>query len=174
MAKIHDLLNNDILLDEIKEYVESGSSINVIEAKLMLPSGTFKNWLIKGKEKPRTPYRRLYTLYRSWAAEATATAQSNMLCKNPSRWLETNSTGKMIEPPEESTALALSPGVPVGQGMLQLPVEALVAGLRAMMESGHSLSQAVNKPITLEQANGGIEPETPTEKGHNPEEESSE
>lgn len=168
MSKIHDLLNNNILLEELKEYVESGSSINVIEAKLTLSSGTFKNWLIKGKEKPRTPYRKLYTMYRSWAAEATATAQSNMLLKNPSRWLETNSTGKMIEPPEESTALALSPGVPgAGQGtagMLQLPVEALVAGLRAMMESGHSLQQAVNKPITLEQANGNIEETPATEK----------
>lgn len=158
MAKIHDLLSNDILLEELKEYVESGSSINVIEAKLGLPNGRLKEWLIKGKEKPRTPYRRLYTLYRSWAAEATATAQSTMLLKNPARWLETNSTGKMIEPPEESTVLALSPGVPgAGQGMLQLPVEALVAGLRAMMESGHSLQKAINTPVTLEQANGTTE-----------------
>lgn len=164
MAKIHDLLNNDILLEELKEYVSSGSSINVIEAKLGLPNGRLKEWLIKGKEKPRTPYRRLYTLYRSWAAEATAAAQSNMLCKNPSRWLETNSTGKMIEPPEDARSLALSPGVQGGgQGMLQLPVEALVAGLRAMMESGHSLSQAVNKPVTLEQANGSTETTPPTE-----------
>lgn len=165
MAKIHDLLNNDILLEELKEYVESGSSINVIEAKLGLPNGRLKEWLIKGKEKPRTPYRRLYTLYRSWAAEATATAQSTMLLKNPARWLETNSTGKMIEPPEESTALALSPGVQGGQGtagMLQLPVEALVAGLRAMMESGHSLQKAINTPVTLEQSNGPIEETTPT------------
>ena len=163
MAKINDLLNNDILLQQLQEYVESGSSINVIEAKLGLPNGRLKEWLIKGKEKPRTPYRRLYTLYRSWAAEATATAQSNMLLKNPARWLETNSTGKMIEPPDETTALALSPGVQGGQGtagMLQLPVEALVAGLRAMLESGHSLHKAINTPITLEQANGSTEQTT--------------
>lgn len=160
MAKINDLLNNDILLQQLQEYVESGSSINVIEAKLGLPNGRLKEWLIKGKEKPRTPYRRLYTLYRSWAAEATATAQSNMLLKNPARWLETNSTGKMIEPPDETTALALSPGVQGGQGtagILQLPVEALVAGLRAMLESGHSLQKAINTPVTLEQANGRTE-----------------
>ena len=64
----------------------------------------------------------------------------------------------MIEPPEEIKTIALPPGVNgSGQGMLQLPVEALVAGLRAMMESGHSLQQAVNTPITLEQANGPTE-----------------
>jgi hypothetical protein len=159
MARIHTVLEDDFLLNELQEAVEAGASIEVAGAVVGLPPGTLTKWLTLGKTKPRTPYRTLYNKYRKWAASATIAAQGQLLAKNPAKWLEVNTSAKVVEPEAPKTQLSL-PGVQSGVpqqntvNVLNISTEDLQKGFAAMMESGLTLTQALNKPITLEQANG--------------------
>ncbi len=143
MPAIHDLLADDKRMALLQELVEIGASIATVEAKLSLPPGLLTKWLAKGKIKPRSPYRQLYMLYRSYAAEARAVAESTQLSKAPGAWLEKNTSSKLVEPVEESAADL--PTITQQTNNNNLGAQAVLAALACLQESGVDINEALRK-----------------------------
>lgn len=145
MAAIHDLLGDEQKMAMLQELVEIGSSIATVEAKLGMPPGRLSAWLVKGKEKARTPYRQLYIKYRSYAAEARATAEAQQLAKNPGAWLDRNTSAKVVEPDTPSSGTGLLPAPQAQTNDLRLGANALLSALAALQQSGVDINEALRK-----------------------------
>jgi hypothetical protein len=146
MAAIHDLLDDPVRMGQLQELAETGASIGTIEAKLEMPPGRLRLWLEKGKLKSRTPYRFLYMKFRSFAAEARATAEAQQLAKAPTSWLDRNTSARIVEDTDQSEGAAvpmIGHTAPINQ--LQLGANATLASLRILLESGVDLNEALRK-----------------------------
>lgn len=161
---IYRLLGDETKLLEAQELVESGASVGTVEAKLGLEKGQLRKYLDKGERLPNSPYRRLYNMYRRWAGEARAVAESNQLAKSPGQWLEANTSARLLEDREDKPTNAPVSGVPAGptqnidqSGLLRLGAQAALGALSALIESGLSIDEhirkgqlALNEPTELE------------------------
>jgi hypothetical protein len=146
MAAIHDLLGDEVRMSILQELAETGASIGTIEAKLEMSPGKLKGWLDKGKVKPRSPYRHLYLKFRSFAAEARATAEAQQLTKAPTSWLERNSSARVVEDTGDSSqAPALLGQAASNIQHLNLGAEATLAALRILAGSQVDINQALIK-----------------------------
>lgn len=151
---INELLNNPQRLVAMQEMVENGAAIAVIEARFEYARGTIKRWLDKGvkKEAAKTPYRVFYKMYRKWAAEATFSAQANLLSKNPGKWLETNTSAHVVDPDlkpvQDNTPSSSPPGIggPQQGGnivYLNLGSKDLIEGLSLLTQSNIDVNHAI-------------------------------
>lgn len=132
-------------MELIRELAETGASISVIEAKLQLRSGTMSTWLNKGEIEKRTVYSRFRSLFRSWAADATLTAQQQLLVKNPGKWLETSSSARVVEN-VKTTGL-----VPINNNQQARPTvstEALVAAFKVLIDSKNVVEDPTQRVVT--------------------------
>lgn len=118
----------------MQELASTGASIAAIEAKLGMRQGQLSLWLEKGKAKPRTIYHRFWKMYRSWVADATIIAQQAMLTKRPDKWLETNSSARTVETPQQSNALISGGATANGNITINNPI--IIAALNALREAG--------------------------------------
>lgn len=149
MAAIHDFLDDPVKMGQLQELAETGASIGTIEAKLEMPPGRLRLWLEKGKLKPKTPYRFLYMKFRSFAAEARATAEAQQLAKAPTSWLDRNTSARIVEDNSSNEIPVVGIAAPINQ--LQLGANATLASLRILLESGVDLNEALRKnAVTLE------------------------
>lgn len=149
MAAIHDFLDDPVKMGQLQELAETGASIGTIEAKLEMPPGRLRLWLEKGKLKPKTPYRFLYMKFRSFAAEARATAEAQQLAKAPTSWLDRNTSARIVEDNSSNEIPVIGTAAPINQ--LQLGANATLASLRILLESGVDLNEALRKnAVTLE------------------------
>jgi hypothetical protein len=127
-------MNSPQKLELIRELAETGASVAVIEAKLQLKSGSISTWIAKGEANKRTIYARFRSIFRSWAAESTYTAQQQLLVKNPGKWLETSSTAKVVEN-VKSTGLVPTSGQQQAINRPNLAAEALAAAMKVLIDS---------------------------------------
>jgi len=85
---ITELLADQDSLVQIAESAALGASISTIEMQLSLPDGLLKGWLNNGKADREGPFHVFYRFYITACAEAKLAAESSLLRKNPSAWLE--------------------------------------------------------------------------------------
>ena len=89
ITSVLELINVREAMTDIASRVCSGASISTIEMALGIPPGVMKGWLRNGKTaKPEDPYGAFYRFYLCAAAEAKQIAESQLLAKNPAKWLE--------------------------------------------------------------------------------------
>lgn len=137
------VLNDPSRLGEIEDLVSTGASIGTIEASLGLHRGQLRKWLTRGEQKPRSPYGTLFQMYRKWAASARAAAEAQQLAKNPSQWLERNTSAKLLDTDEgEITPVAATALV---NATLQVGTNQMLQALAKLREAGISLDSAVDK-----------------------------
>jgi hypothetical protein len=136
---IAELMQSPDKLALMEELASTGASLAVIEAKFAMREGQLSLWLTKGKEKKRTIYHRFYLMFRSWAADSVLAAQQSLITKNPGKWLDTNTTGRVVEKPSKTTAL-LS-GTTQGSGNITINNPIVIAALEALREAGINPAQ---------------------------------
>lgn len=136
---IAELMQSPEKLELMEELASTGASLSVIEAKFAMREGQLSLWLTKGKEKKRTIYHRFYLMFRSWAADSVLAAQQALITKNPGKWLDTNTTGRVVEKPSKTTAL-LS-GTSQGSGNITINNPIVIAALEALREAGINPTQ---------------------------------
>lgn len=85
----------------------TGASLSTIDAKLKFPPNTLRKLLTKGREEEVGPYRDFYIMFRSWAAEARHAAEATMAKKNPEKWMDRNTTSRLLDT-EDDEQLAIT------------------------------------------------------------------
>lgn len=153
-SRISEVLANvDGILDTIRDLAETGASLGTIEAKCMLPVGILKKWMVKGQEKPKSPFGQFFMLYRSWVADARAAAEAQQLAKTPTQWLERNTSSRLLDTPDDITISNLPvPTAPVPAA--QFSADALLLAVKKLRESGISFDEAVDKNLVSIQPEG--------------------
>jgi hypothetical protein len=137
---IEELMKSKIKKQTMKELAETGASLSVIEAKLGMRNGQLSLWLTKGKAKRRTIYGRFYVEFKSWAADSVLAAQQALLTKNPGKWLDTNTTARVVEPPAKSNAALIS-GTSQASGNIVINNPIILAAIKALSEAGITPNQ---------------------------------
>lgn len=141
---IRRLLEDDISLAKIRELAEHGASITTIEAQMKYPPGKLQLILQKGRSQvdSKGPYKRFYLMFRSWVAIARGKAEEVMSVKTPEKWLDRNSSNRVLESElDRSLALetaksAVKPGV---------PVEHMKRALEILRQQGISIDEMLDK-----------------------------
>ena len=139
---------------QIREKVEQGASKATIDALLMMPPGTIDSILAKGKEAKDTKnkYKKFYLLYRKWAGEARSVAEAITLTKTPEKWMDRNSSNKLLESEEDRTLIQqpLLNG-PSNNHQSGVTPQQLLASLKILQEQGISIDEALSKDaVTLD------------------------
>ena len=150
---INQLLDDDMRMGMLQELAETGASIGTIEAKLEMPPGRLREWLEKGKIKPKTAYRFLYMKFRSWAAEARAAAESQQLAKAPTSWLDRNTSARIVEDSSDPSSNAPALLAQSNIQHLNLGAEATLNALRILATSQVDINQALIKgTVTVDES----------------------
>lgn len=118
-----------------------------------------RKWLAKGESRPKTPYRKLWNLFRKWAAEATAAAESQQLAKAPTQWLERNSTARLIQADEaKDLATHQSKMTVIPNDMLRIGAQQVLNALTVLSDANISIDDGLRKrqisipdPIIIEE-----------------------
>lgn len=140
---ISALLADPELMAQIRDLASRGASLGTIEATIGLPKGRLKKWLDFGEHRPKSTYRILYNNFRRWVAEARSIAEEQMLVKSPGQWLERNSSSKVLDTPEEQQTALINQGPAIN--LLQLGAAQALDAMRILIESGHSVDEALRK-----------------------------
>lgn len=138
---------------QIREKVEQGASKATIDALLMMPPGTINNLLAKGQQAtdPKSKYKKFYLLYRRWAGEARSVAEAITLTKTPEKWMDRNSSNKLLESEEDRTIIQQSPTAITNNHQSGVTPQQLLASLKILQEQGISIDEALSKDaITLD------------------------
>lgn len=136
---IAELMQSPDKLAVMEDLASTGASLSVIEAKLCMKEGQLTRWLVKGKEKKRSIYHRFYMMFRSWAADSVLAAQQSLITKNPAKWLDTNSTGRVVE--KQSKSPSLISGGSTANGNITINNPIVIAALQALQEAGINPTQ---------------------------------
>ena len=133
-------------LAEIREKVEQGASKATIDAILMMPPGTIDKLLDKGKDSkdPKCKYKKFYLLYRKWAGQARSVAETTTLHKTPEKWMDRNSSNKLLESEEDRNIIQSQPLLTQGHQSGVTPQQ-LLASLKILQEQGISIDEALAK-----------------------------
>lgn len=138
---------------QIREKVEQGASKATIDALLMMPPGTIDRLLAKGQQAtdPKNKYKKFYLLYRRWAGEARSVAEAITLTKTPEKWMDRNSSNKLLESEEDRTIIQQSPTLNGPNHQSGVTPQQLLASLKILQEQGISIDEALSKDaITLD------------------------
>lgn len=140
--------SNNHYLAQIREKVEQGASKATIDALLMMPPGTIDRLLAKGKESTdkRCKYKKFYLLYRRWAGEARSVAEAVTLHKTPEKWMDRNSSNKLLESEEDRTIIQQQQQPSLTNGHNSgLSAEKMLEALKILQEQGISIDEALAK-----------------------------
>lgn len=120
----------------------NGASLATIDAKLKFPPNTIYKLLDKGKAEKVGPYRRFFTLFRSWAADARWAAEETMAKKSPDKWLERNTTARTIESEEDRSLITSNPQ----QNQQNLmDKDKMIRSLRLLKQAGISIDKLLEQ-----------------------------
>ena len=151
---IDKLLDPDnTYMAQIREKVEQGASKATIDALLGMPPGTINSLLEKGKlaTDHKNKYKKFYLLYRKWAGEARSVAEAITLHKTPEKWMDRNSSNKLLESEEDRTIIQQSPTLTGPNHSSGVTPQQLLASLKILQEQGISIDEALSKDaITLD------------------------
>lgn len=148
---ISTLLADHVRMSKMEEHVKNGASVGTVEAIIMMPKGLLMKWLKRGEAEPRTMYRKLFTLYRAWTAEARADAEANQLARTPSQWLERNTSSKLLDnvDDEQQSKLIVAPGN--NGSSVHIAATQLLTALHELRVAGISLDDTIDKgTITID------------------------
>lgn len=151
---IDKLLDPDnTYMAQIREKVEQGASKATIDALLGMPPGTINSLLEKGKlaTDHKNKYKKFYLLYRKWAGEARSVAEAITLHKTPEKWMDRNSSNKLLESEEDRTIIQQQPLLNGPNHSSGVTPQQLLASLKILQEQGISIDEALSKDaITLD------------------------
>lgn len=142
---IRRLLEDDISLAQIRELASNGSSITTIEAILKYPPNKLRIALDKGRnamKDPKNPYKKFYLMFRSWVAEARSKAEATMAHRTPEKWMDRNSSNRLLES-EEDRSLAIEAASP--KSGPNVPVNTMLRALEILREQGVSIDESIDK-----------------------------
>lgn len=122
--------------------VATGASIGTVEAALGIAPNQLSRYLAKGKANKNTPYRHLYNLYRQWAANARYIAESKMVEKTPEKWLDRNTSAKLIETSDDNILATQEQSNPT---QFHLGAQQAIDLLAILQKSGISIDDALAK-----------------------------
>lgn len=97
LKSITDLIHDRQSMLQTAEMLAAGGSVETIEMALGVDKGVIKGWLKIGKTERDGPYRAFYQFFLQASAEARLAAESSLLLKNPSSWLDRNDPIAMLE-----------------------------------------------------------------------------
>ena len=134
-------------MNKIQDLAENGASLSTIDAKLMYPPNTLSNILQKGKiaTEEKDPYNKFYMLFRSWVAEARGIAELTMAKRSPEKWLDRNSSNKVLESEEDAQLAANAPSNPRLVSSPGVDLSTVQKALEILREQGADLNEAIDK-----------------------------
>jgi hypothetical protein len=135
------LLSDENAMGVIEDMASTGASIATIEAAIGLPEQRLSSYLRKGREGRNSPYKELYRKYRKWVSAARYIAESQMAAKSPEKWLDRNTSAKLLETQEETALIAAIPQ----PSTLQLGAQQAIDALRIFRKSGMSIDSLLDK-----------------------------
>lgn len=91
------LMRDEDALNLVVDYAKSGASLSTIEAKVGLREGVLKEWVQKGKDSVSGVYREFFNILRSAIADSKLVAENKMRESSPEKWLERNSSSRVLE-----------------------------------------------------------------------------
>ena len=125
----------------IEDMASTGASISTIEAAIGLPEQRLSLYLQKGRTGKNSPYKELYRRYRKWVSAAKYIAESQMATKSPERWLDRNTSAKLLETQEETALISQAPP----SSTLKLGAQQAIDALRIIRKSGMSIDDLLDK-----------------------------
>lgn len=149
IPRIVRIMQDDDILDEIRDMAETGASLATIDARLKFPPNTMSKLLDKGRDKKSKTYYEFFMLFRSWVAEARHAAEANLAKRSPEKWLDRNSSARRIESEEDRTLAIRSNTTNATPG---IDASKMMAALKILREQNISIDRVLdtNTPITLE------------------------
>ena len=146
-ARIFLILRNEEIMDTIQDLAENGASLSTIDAKLMYPPNTLSGLIEKGKiaTDEKDPYRKFYMLFRSWVAEARGIAELTMAKRSPEKWLDRNSSNKVLESEEDAQLALNAPSNPRLVANPGVDLSTVQKALEILREQGADLNEAIDK-----------------------------
>lgn len=147
VARIFTILRDDETMATIQDLAENGASLSTIDAKLMYPPNTMSGLLEKGKiaKDDKDPYLKFYMLFRSWVAEARGHAELMMAKKSPEKWLDRNSSNKVLESEEDAQLALNAPSNPKIVASSGVDLSTVQKALEILREQGADLNEAIDK-----------------------------
>jgi hypothetical protein len=147
VARIIRILRDDITLAAIQDLAENGASLSTIDATLKYPPNTMSTILTKGKlaKSNKNPYRIFFMEFRSWVAKARGTAELIMAKKSPEKWLDRNSSNKVLESEEDLQLAENAPSNPKLVASSGVDLATVQKALEILREQGADLNQAIDK-----------------------------
>lgn len=147
VARIIRILRDDITLAAIQDLAENGASLSTIDATLKYPPNTMSTILQKGKlaKSNKNPYRIFFMEFRSWVAKARGTAELIMAKKSPEKWLDRNSSNKVLESEEDAKLALNAPSNPKLVATSGVDLATVQKALEILREQGADLNQAIDK-----------------------------
>lgn len=147
LPRIIRILRDDITLAAIQDLAENGASLSTIDATLKYPPNTMSTILQKGKlaKSNKNPYRMFFMEFRSWVAKARGTAELIMAKRSPEKWLDRNSSNKVLESEEDLQLAENAPSNPKLVASSGVDLATVQKALEILREQGADLNQAIDK-----------------------------
>ena len=134
---IEALLADTSKMTQYKEFVQMGASLGTLEAKLQLSRGSLSRWLEKGKTRPKSIYAQLYRFHCDAVADSRLLAESAMRDKSPEKWLEKNSSARVVEDTQVTQSNSVQVQQAVGMGQI-------VGALKVLRQQGYDINQIID------------------------------
>lgn len=144
---IRKLLSDEEALAKIRELAENGASITSIEALMEYHPGKLRNALEKGRTQldKKGPYKKFYLMFRSWVAKARSTAETIMARRTPEKWMDRNSSNRLLESEEDRSLAIQSANLTDQSKGPNVPVKDIVRALEILREQGVSIDDSLDK-----------------------------
>jgi hypothetical protein len=140
-------MSSDTILATIQELAENGASLSTIDATMMWPPNTMNTLINKGKisTASKDPYRKFFMLFRKWAAQARGQAELLLAKKSPDKWLDRNTSNKVIESEQDAQLALNAPSNPKIVAQSGVDLSTVQKALEILREQGADLNQAIDK-----------------------------
>lgn len=147
VRRITKIMSSDATLATIQELAENGASLSTIDATMMWPPNTMSKLIEKGKlsTAPKDPYRRFFMLFRKWAASARGQAELLLAKKSPDKWLDRNTSNKVIESEQDAQLALNAPSNPKIVAHSGVDLSTVQKALEILREQGADLNEAIDK-----------------------------
>ena len=147
VRRITKIMSSDETLATIQELAENGASLSTIDATMMWPPNTMSKLIEKGKlsTAPKDPYRRFFMLFRKWAASARGQAELLLAKKSPDKWLDRNTSNKVIESEQDAQLALNAPSNPKIVAHSGVDLSTVQKALEILREQGADLNEAIDK-----------------------------
>lgn len=133
---------------QIQDLAANGASLSTIDALMKYPPNTMTKLLEKGRASKinKCPYRKFFMLFRSWAGEARAHAELALAKKSPEKWLDRNTSNKVIESEQDANLALNAPSNPVAiRTNAGVDLKTIEAALRILREQGADINESIDK-----------------------------